>query len=117
MKNLASISLLLLSTSAIACGQPPNPLLGKWKLSMPAGSKYAAFCANPMEFTATTQTLTWSWSSKPVTEKVQYNAAQTAVYPTTVYVMGNSANHQTYNFSSKNRMVDDSAAGCTYERQ
>jgi hypothetical protein len=82
---------------------------------MPANAPYASFCANPMEFTSTTQTLTWA--GKPATEKVSYNAAQTKTYPTTVYVMGNSANHQTYNFSSKDRMVLDTAAGCTYVRQ
>ena len=117
MKKLFSISAILLCTVAIACGQPANPLIGKWTLSMPAGAPSASFCANPMEFTSTTQTLTWSWAPKPVTEKVTYNAAQTKTYPTTVYVMGDSANHATYNFSSKDKMVADDAAGCTYVRR
>ena len=55
---------------------------------------------------------------QPSPEKVNYIAAQTSTYPTTVYVTGNtSANHQTYEFSSKDAMVFDSAAGCHYRRQ
>lgn len=115
MKNILSITAILLCTVAVACGQPPNPLLGKWTLSMPPGATYAAFCPTAMEFTSTSQTLTYA--GKPVSEKVSYNAAQTAVYPTTVYVMGDSASHTTYNFASKDKMVLDTAAGCTYQRQ
>jgi hypothetical protein len=80
------ITAILLCAVAAACGQPPNPILGKWALSMPPGAKYAAFCPTAMEFTSTSQTLTYA--GKPVAEKVNYNAAQTTVYPTTVYVMG-----------------------------
>jgi hypothetical protein len=115
MKCIFSMTAILLCTVAVACGQPPNPILGKWILSMPAGAPYASFCATALEFTSTTQTVTFG--GKPSTEKATYNAAQTAVYPTTVYVMGDSANHQTYNFSSKDKMVLDTGAGCTYIRK
>jgi hypothetical protein len=115
VKRPLGIAAILLCTVAAACGQPPNPLLGKWTLSMPPGAKYTSFCPTAMEFTSTAQTLTYA--GKPVAEKVKYNAAQTAVYPTTVYVMGDSANHTTYNFSSKDKMVLDTAAGCIYQRQ
>lgn len=115
MKKSHSVTSILLCAVATGCGHPPNPLLGKWTLTMPPGATYASFCPTAMEFTSTTQTLTYA--GKPVSEKVNYNAAQTAVYPTTVYVMGDSANHTTYNFSSKDKMVLDTAAGCTYQRQ
>jgi hypothetical protein len=115
VKKLFSITAILLCSVAAACGQPPNPLIGNWALSMPPGAKYAAFCPTEMRFTSTTQTMINAGT--PATEKVNYVAAQTAVYPTTVYVMGNSANHTTYNFSSKDKMVMDTAAGCTYQRQ
>lgn len=115
MKKLLSMTAILFFTVASASGQPPNPLIGKWALSMPPGAKYAAFCPTSLEFTSTTQTTIRD--GKPATEKVNYIAAQTAVYPTTVYVTGNSANHTTYEFSSKDKMVMDTAAGCTYQRQ
>ena len=51
-------------------------------------------------------------------QKVNYVAAQTSTYPTTVYVTGNTtANHQTYEFSSKDSMVLDDAGLCHYQRQ
>ena len=65
-----------------------------------------------MTFTASAQTLTWQ--GKPATEKVTYVAAQTATYPTVVYVMGNMGAHTTYNFSSKDRLIVDTAALCPY---
>ena len=67
-----------------------------------------------MEFTTTTQALTYA--DRVATENVTYNAAQTATYPTTVYVMGNSASHTTYNFPSKDIVVIDTAEGCTFQR-
>ena len=103
MKKLLSMTAILFFTVASASGQPPNPLIGKWALSMPPGAKYAAFCPTSLEFTSTTQTMIRD--GKPATEKVNYIAAQTA------------ANHTTYEFSSKDKMVMDTAAGCTYQRQ
>jgi hypothetical protein len=120
VKKLISITVILLCAVAIACsGQPPNPLLGKWKIIARSGdlAKYDAYCATSMVFTNTTQTLTYA--GKPATENVTYNAMQTAVYPTTVYVMnaaGNVATHTTYNFPSKDRIVLDTAALCQYQR-
>jgi hypothetical protein len=120
VKKFVSITAILLCIVAVACSsQPPNPLLGKWKLIARTGdlAKYDTYCATSMVFTNTTQTLTYA--GKPATEKVNYNAMQTAVYPTTVYVMnatGNLANHMTYNFSSKDRVVQDTASLCQYQR-
>ena len=116
MKKLVSITVILLCAVAVACsGQPPNPLLGKWKIIARSGdlARYDTYCPTSMVFTNTTQTMTYA--GKPATENVTYNAVQTAVYPTTVYVIGN-AGHTTYNFSSKDRMVLDTAAGCSYQR-
>ena len=117
MSRLGGVAALLLLTGAVACGQPPNPLIGTWKAVPAPGMTTIPYCASPMVFTTTTQTLTWA-GQQPLPEKVNYIAAQTATYPTTVYVTGNSsANHQTYQFSSKDSMVYDSAAGCHYQRQ
>ena len=116
MKKLASITAILLCTVIAACsGQPPNPLLGKWKIIARSGdlAKYDAYCPSYMVFTNTTQTLTYA--GKPATGNVTYNAMQTAVYPTTVYVI-TDVGHTTYNFSSKDRLVIDTAPGCSYSR-
>ena len=117
VKKLISAIAVLLFTGAAACGQPPNPLIGTWKAVPSPGATTVGYCASPMVFTSTTQTLTWP-GQQPSTEKVNYIAAQTSTYPTTVYVTGNtSANHQTYEFSSKNSMVLDDAGLCHYQRQ
>ena len=118
MKKLTSVVAVLLISVAEACGgQPANPLIGTWKAVPAPGATTIPYCASPMVFTATTQTMTWDGKPWPP-EKVNYVAAQTSTYPTTVYVTGNtSANHQTYNFSSKDSMVYDSAGGCHYQRQ
>jgi len=76
-------------------------------------SRFYAYCATYMLFTATTQTMTYA--GKPATEKVNYNAAQTEVYPATVNVIG-TGGFTTYNFSSKDRVVMSSAAKCSYLR-
>ena len=117
MKKFANMMAILLISGAAACGQPPNPLIGTWKAVPAPGQTTIPYCASPMVFTATTQTMTWP-GQQPSPEKVNYIAAQTSTYPTTVYVTGDtSANHQTYQFSSKDSMVFDSAAGCHYQRQ
>jgi hypothetical protein len=116
VKKLLSITAILLSTVVSACGQPPNPLLGKWALSMPPGSKSAPFCFSALESTSTTQTL-FGAPGKSMTEKVNYIAAQTATCPTTVYVTGDAGNHTTYEFSTKDKMLIDISALCTYQRQ
>ena len=70
-----------------------------------------------MIFTSATQTLTYA--GKAVSENVTYNAIQTSVYPTTVYVMDSQATastHTTYNFPSKDKVVLDTAAGCSFQR-
>jgi hypothetical protein len=114
VKKLIGITAVVLYSVVAACGQPPNPLLGNWHLSALPGTTSSPYCATSMVFTATTQTLTYA--GKAGTENVHYNAAQTAVYPTTVYVPGNTASHTTYNFSSKDRVVQDTAALCAYQR-
>jgi hypothetical protein len=116
MKYLFIIPALLLCTATIACGKPPNPLIGNWRLYAEPGTTSSPYCATPLVFTATTQTMTSG--GKASSTNAVYNAAQTATYPTTVYVSvdGNFAIHITYIFSSKDRMKMDTFAGCTYER-
>jgi len=119
VKKLIGIIAIVLTVMVVACGtsQPPNPLIGKWKLFAPPGTTSNIYCAQALVFTDTTQTITYA--GKATSQKVTYNAMQTAVYPTTVYVMdaaGDIATHMTYNFPSKNQMVQDTAALCQYQR-
>jgi hypothetical protein len=117
VKKLVGITAILMCMIAAACGAPPNPLLGKWKLVNPGGtpSRLYAYCATAMAFTDTTQTFTTA--GKASSSKISYNAAQTATYPTTVFVMGDAGMHTTYLFSSKDKLKVDTAAGCTYQRE
>jgi hypothetical protein len=118
VKKSISVIAIVLSIAATACSQPPNPLLGTWKAVPSPGATTVGYCASPIVFTATTQTLTWPGQKAWPAEKVNYVAAQTSTYPTTVYVTGQtSANHQTYQFSSKDSMVLDNAGLCHYQRQ
>src|ERR1017187_211381 len=53
VKKLVSITAILLYTVAVACsGQPPNPLLGKWKIVPRSGdlARYDTYCATSMVF-------------------------------------------------------------------
>jgi hypothetical protein len=93
-----------------------KPAAREMTLSMPPGSKSAPFCFSALEFTSTTQTL-FGAPGKSMTEKVNYIVAQTATYPTTVYVTGDAGNHTTYEFSTKDKMFMDISALCTYQRQ
>ncbi len=118
MKKLTQAIAIVLFTGVAACGQHSNPLIGTWKAVPSPGTTTVGYCASPIVFTATTQTLTWPGQQPWPPEKVNYVAAQTSTYPTTVYVTGNtSANHQTYQFSSKDSMVLDDAGLCHYQRQ
>jgi hypothetical protein len=120
VKKLVGITAILLCTFAVACGQSPNPLIGKWKLvPLPSGvvNRLYTYCATSLVFTDTTQTVSYN-NGKVTSGKVHYvTGPKKVVYPTTVYVVSSdSANHQTFNFSSKDRMVEDAAAACTYQR-
>ncbi len=97
MKKLTQAIAIVLFVGVAACGQHSNPLIGTWKAVPSPGATTVGYCASPIVFTATTQTLTWPGQQPWPPEKVNYVAAQTSTYPTTVYVTGNtSANHQTY---------------------
>ena len=67
-----------------ACGAPPNPLIGKWKLTTPTGApnRFYAGCPTSMVFTATSQTMTAG--GKSGTENITYIYSDTATYPTAV---------------------------------
>src|SRR5579863_9596215 len=82
VKKLVGFTVILLDVFAAACGgQPPNPLLGNWKIVARTGdlARYDTYCPTAMVFTSTTQTMTYA--GKPAIESVTYNAMQTAVYP------------------------------------
>jgi hypothetical protein len=120
VKKFVSITSILMCS--IVYGAPPNPLLGKWKLVNPTAPSQS-YCNTAMAFTNTTQTFTHSAAmirstniGKVESSKVTYNATQTSVYPTTVYVLGDAGMHMTYLFSSKDRLVVDTADQCKYQR-
>ncbi len=118
MRKITQAIAIVLFTGVAACSQHPNPLIGTWKAVPSPGMTTVGYCASPIVFTSTTQTLTWPGQQPWPPEKVSYIAAQTSTYPTTVYVTGDtSANHQTYQFSSKDSMVLDNAGQCHYRRQ
>lgn len=114
--KLVRIAAILLGTVGTVCGAPPNPLIGKWKLAPPPAdaTRFYASCATSMAFTDKTQTLTFD--GKATTDKVTYSGPEKAVYPATVYVIGN-ATHTTYLFSSKDKMMLDTGASCSYQRE
>ena len=122
MKKLVSIAAILLCTVAVSCGQSPNLMIGKWKLvPLPSGVENRGYtsCRTSLVFTDTTETSFYPWDNgKASSAKVRYiNGPKKVVYPTTAYVMSiETTNHETFNFSSKDRMVEDAAAFCTYQR-
>ena len=121
MKKTFSIAVILSLCILSSCGsspsstaQPSNPLIGKWKVGSTEGVATSPYCASTIEFTATAQTMVYA--GKPATEPASYSATQAGVFPTTEYVIG-TGGHTTYVFSTKDKMVMDTALLCTYVRQ
>ena len=116
MKKLSTVGAILLFSVITGCGssQPSNPLIGKWKVGSTEGVATSPYCASTIEFTETTQTMVYA--GKPATEPASYSATQAGVFPTTEYVIG-TGGHTTYVFSTKDKMVMDTALLCTYVRQ
>ena len=124
MKKLASVTAILLFSAIAACGgggsDPANPLIGKWKLYAAAGTTSSPYCLASFEYAAKTYTKP-DGSGKFVTIPVTYvtNGAKVVTFPATVYVMSDAGilAHTTYIFSTKDKMLLDTALQCTYMRQ
>jgi hypothetical protein len=103
VNKLVSITAILMCSAAAACGAPPNPLLGKWKL-VPGTARGYKPCATSMVFTNATMTLTGA--GKPATENVYYDFKPPS-NPITVYVhtrINDMTTHMTVDFTSKDKM-------------
>jgi hypothetical protein len=118
VKKLASIIVILSFSVLAACGssgsQSSNLLIGKWKVGSTEGVATSPYCASTIEFTQTAQTMIYA--GKPATEPASYSAIQPGVFPTTEYVIG-TGGHTSYVFSTRDKMVMDTALLCTYVRQ
>jgi hypothetical protein len=122
MKKLVSAMAIVLFCVATACGgsgsfDPSNVLLGKWKLVPDA--VHIPSCLATMEFTAKTYTGTET-NGKTISMPVTYvtGGSKTPTFPTTVYVLTDAGinAHTTYNFASRDKMILNTAAMCSYSR-
>jgi hypothetical protein len=124
LKKLASIAVILAFLAIAACGgggsDPANPLIGKWKLYAAPGTTSSPYCLANFEFAAKTYTKPIG-DGKVSTIPVTYvtSGAKVVTFPATVYVMSDAGilAHTTYLFSTKDRMLLDTALQCTYMRQ
>ena len=118
VKKLISAIAILLFTGAAACGQPPNLLIGTWKLDR-SGAAPSQYCAEPLTYTSKTATTPdYAGSPHSTTIPVTYVLGQTKGFPNVVWVMtdAGAAYHTTFNFDSKDKMVLQTAAMCAYVR-
>jgi hypothetical protein len=116
VKTILTAAAALMLTATAACGAPPsNLLIGSWKLD-PAAAP-SPYCIGPLSFTAGTVTRPDA-QGQPSTVAVTYVTSQTASFPTVVFMMtdAGAANHDTYRFSSRDRMILDAQAQCAYVR-
>jgi hypothetical protein len=119
VKKFASVVAVLLFGVAEACGgQPSNLLIGTWKLDR-SGVAPSAYCQEPISFAEKTRTMPPGIQGGQNTIPVTYVAGDPKTFPTVVYVMTDAgvANHTTFNFVSKDKMILDTALQCVYLRQ
>jgi hypothetical protein len=118
MKKLVCVVAVMLFAAAEACGgQPSNLLIGTWKLDR-SGAAPSAYCQEPLTFAEKTRTEP-DVNGKMNTAPVTYVAGDPAKFPTVVWMITDAgmANHTTYRFLSKDKMVLDTAWQCAYVRQ
>jgi hypothetical protein len=125
LKKLVSIGVILAFSAIAACGgasggDPSNPLIGKWKLYAAAGTTSSPYCLASFEYAAKTFTKS-DGNGKLATIPVTYvtSGAKVVTFPATVYVMSDAGilAHTIYIFSTKDKMLLDTALQCTYMRQ
>ena len=113
MKKIASVTAVLFLAFAEACGgQSANLLIGKWKLTSGATG-----CNTSMNYAAKSVTQV-DWQGNTSTIAVTYVTGDSTKFPATVYVMTDAGIdfHVTYIFSSKDKVMIDTGAMCTYAR-
>ena len=119
MKKIASVLAVLFLAVTEACGgQPANLLIGTWKLDR-SGAAPSQFCAEPLTYTSKTATTPdLAGSPHSTTIPVTYVLGQTKGFPNVVWVMTDAGIefHVTYIFSSKDKMVLQTAEMCAYVR-
>ena len=119
MKKIACVIAVLLITVAEACGgQPSNLLIGTWKLDR-SGVAPSQYCLEPMTFAEKTFTGRDTSGGGLNTVAVTYVAGDPKTFPTVVYMMTDAgvANHTTFRFTSKDKVILDTAAQCAYVRR
>jgi hypothetical protein len=121
MKKLIGVIAVLLFSAITACGggaDPKNLLIGKWKLFPDA--IHSKLCSATMDFTATMYT-GFDTFGKLYTIPVTYVTGdpKTLKFPATVYVLTDAGIdfHTTYIFSTKDKMMLNTAGMCSYTRQ
>jgi hypothetical protein len=118
VKKFASVVAVLLIAVTEACGgQPSNLLIGTWKLDR-SSTAPSPYCQEPLTFAEKSRTEP-DVNGKMNTAPVTYVAGETKTFPTVVWMITDAgmANHTTYRFLSKDKMVLDTAWQCAYVRQ
>jgi hypothetical protein len=118
MKKFVCLVAVLLFAAAEACGgQPSNLLIGTWKLDR-SGAAQSPNCQEPFTFAEKSRTMP-DVNGKMNTVPVTYVAGDPTKFPTVVWMITDAgmANHTTYQFASKNKMVLQTADMCAYVRQ
>ncbi len=118
MKALASgvaVGLLMLASACEAA--PSNLLIGTWKLDR-TGAAQSPNCQEPLTYAEKTRTMP-DVNGKMNTIPVTYVAGETKTFPAVVWMITDAgmANHTTFQFVSKDKMVLQTANMCTYLRQ
>jgi hypothetical protein len=117
VKKFVCTAAVLLFAAEACGGQPSNLLIGTWKLDR-SGVAPSAYCQEPITFAEKTRTMPPGIQGGQNTIPVTYVAGDATKFPTVVYVMTDAgvANHTTFNFVSKDKMVLDTALQCVYVR-
>jgi hypothetical protein len=118
MKKLVSVLAVVLLGVAEACGgQPSNLLIGTWKLDR-SGAVQSSNCQEPFTFAEKSRTMP-DVNGVMNTVPVTYVAGDPTKFPAVVWMItdAGAANHTTYMFSSKNKMVLQTPDMCAYVRQ
>lgn len=118
MKKLVSVMAVVLLSVAEACGgQPSNLLIGTWKLDR-SGAAQSSNCQEPFTFAEKSRTMP-DVNGQMNTVPVTYVAGDPTKFPAVVWMITDAgmANHTTYMFPSKNKMVLQTADMCAYVRQ
>jgi len=98
-------------------GQPSNLLIGTWKLDR-SGAAPSQSCQEPLTFGEKSRTEP-DVNGKMNTAPVTCVAGDSKAFPAVVWMITDAgmANHTTYRFLSKDKMILDTAWQCAHVRQ